>query len=446
MVLVYGHVDFTYFRRIFVKMNVKIEKPEKNTVKLEIEVDAQVFDECMNKAFNKNKNRFNIPGFRKGKAPRNMVERYYGEQVLYEDAINFACAEAYDKAIDENDLEPVDRPEVDIVQIGSGQSLIFTATVTVKPEVELGEYKGLEVKKDPVLVSEDEVEAELKRIAERNAKLITVEDRPVQNGDTVNIDFEGSVDGEPFKGGSSKGYTLVIGSGTFIPGFEDQLIGANLNDEVDVNVTFPEDYHSPDLAGKAALFKVKINEVKLKQLPEINDEFAADVSEFETLEEYKKDILSKLTDKAQENVDRKFENEIIQKATENATVDIPEVMVERRLDDMMRQFDMTLRYQGMNLKNYLEMMGIEEKQMRSDYHENAHQDVKTQLVLEKIAEVEGIDATAEEYDEELNTMASRYNQPVEEMKKHLHDDDIEYIKNSIIRKKTVAMLVANTKS
>ncbi|MCX7774252.1 MAG: trigger factor [Clostridia bacterium] len=427
-------------------MSVKIENVEKNIVKLEIEVDAKVFEECMDRAFNKNKGRFNIPGFRKGKAPRNMIERYYGEQVLYEDAINFACADAYDKAVDENDLQPVDRPEIDIVQIGSGQNLIFTATVTVKPQVELGEYKGLAADKDTVIISEDDVEAELKKIADRNAKLITIEDRPVQSGDTVNIDFEGSVDGVPFKGGTSKGYTLVVGSGTFIPGFEEQLVGAALNSELDVNVTFPEDYHSEELKGKAAVFKVKINDIKFKQLPEINDEFASDVSEFETLEEYKEDIRTKLADKAQAQADRKFEDEIIKKAVDNATCEIPEVMVNRRLDDMMRQFDMQLRYQGMNLEGYLKMMGMEESQIRADYRDNAATDVKTQLVLEKIAEVESIDVTAEEYDAELNDMAARYNQSVEEMKKHLHEDDIEYIKNSIERKKTIKLLVESAKA
>ncbi len=427
-------------------MSVKIENVEKNIVKLEIEVDAKVFDECMDKAFNKNKTRFNIPGFRKGKAPRSMVERYYGEQALYEDAINFACADAYDNAVDENDLQPVDRPEIDIVQIGSGQNLIFTATVTVKPEVELGEYKGLSAEKDAVVVSDEDVDAELKRIAERNAKLIAIEDRPVQEGDTVNLDFEGSVDGVPFAGGTATGYTLVIGSGTFIPGFEEQLVGATVNSELDVNVTFPEDYHSEDLKGKAAVFKVKINDIKFKQLPEINDEFASDVSEFETLEEYKGDIRKKLTEQAQEQADRKFEDEIIKKAVENTVCEIPEVMVNRRLDDMMRQLDMQLRYQGMNLEGYLKMMGMEESQIRADYHDNAHQDVKTQLTLEKIAEVEGIAATPEEYDLELEQMAKRYNQSPEEMKKHLHEDDIEYIKNSIERKKTVAMLVENAQA
>ena len=426
-------------------MSVKIEKTEKNQVKLEIEVEAKVFDECMNKAFNKNKSRFNIPGFRKGKAPRSMVERYYGEQVLYEDAINFACAEAYDKAIDENDLHPVDKPEIDIVQIESGKNFIFTASVTVKPEVELGEYKGLSVQKDAVVVTDEDIENELKKIQERNSKLITVEDRPIENGDTVNIDFEGSINGVPFNGGDAKGYTLVIGSGSFIPGFEDQLIGTNINDEVDVNVTFPEDYHSEELKGQAAVFKVKINEIKLKQLPEINDEFASDVSEFETLDEYKADIRVKLTEQAQANADRKFEDDIIKLAVDNATCDIPEVMVNRRLDDMMGQLDMQLRYQGMNLEGYLQMMGMDISKFRADYHDNALEDVKTQLVLEKIGEVENIIASPEEFDAELDEMAKRYNQPVEEMKKHLHDDDIEYIKSSIERKKTIKLLVENAK-
>ena len=426
-------------------MSVKIEKVEKNQVKLEIEVEAKIFDECMDKAFNKNKSRFNIPGFRKGKAPRSMVERYYGEQVLYEDAINFACADAYDKAVDENDLHPVDKPELDIVQLENGKNFIFTATVTVKPEVELGEYKGLSVQKDAVVVTEEDIEGELKKIQERNSKLINIEDRPVENGDTVNIDFEGSVDGVPFKGGEAKGHTLVIGSGSFIPGFEEQLIGANINDEIDVNVTFPEDYHSEELKGQAAVFKVKINEIKFKQLPEINDEFASDVSEFETLDEYKSDIRVKLTEQAQTAADRKYEDDIIKKVADNATIEIPEVMVNHRLDDMMRQLDMQLRYQGMNLEGYLQMMGMDISKVRADYHDNALEDVKTQLVLEKISEVENIITSPEEYDAELEEMAKRYNQPIEEMKKHLHDDDIEYIKSSIERKKTIKMLVENAK-
>ena len=275
--------------------------------------------------------------------------------------------------------------------------------------------------------------------------MVNVEDRPVAQGDTLNIDFEGSIDGTPFAGGTAKEHTLVIGSGTFIPGFEEQLVGAELNSEVDVNVTFPEDYHSEDLKGKAAVFKVKVNEIKFKELPEINDEFASDVSEFETLEEYKVDIRAKLTEKANADADRKYEDEIINKSVENATVEIPEVMVNHRLDDMMKQFDMQLRYQGMNLEGYLKMMGMEEVQVRADYRDHAYNDVKTQLVLEKIALDENIEVTAEEYDAELLQMSERYHQSVEEMKKHLREDDIEYIKNSIERKKTIELLVANTK-
>lgn len=427
-------------------MNVKIEKPEKNVVKLEITVDSQVFEECMDKAFYRNKHKFNIPGFRKGKAPRSIVERYYGEQVLYEDAINFACGDAYNKAIDDNGLEPVDRPEIDIIQIGSGQDLIFTATVTVKPEVELGEYKGLEVEKEEVKVTEEDVLAELNRVAERNAKLISVENRPVQNGDIVNLDYEGSIDGVPFEGGAAKGRNLEVGSGAFIPGFEEQMVGLNLNEEKEISVKFPEDYHSKDVAGKEAVFKVKINEIKYRQIPEINDEFASDVSEFETLEEYKQDILKNLTRKAQEAADRKFENAVVAKAAENASCDIPDVMVESRLNEMMHQFDMTLRYQGLDLPSYLQIMGMDAEKFRDEYRESALKDVKAQLVLEKIAKTEGIEATDEEYAQELEKMAEQYRQPVEEMKKHLHEDDIEYIKNSIITRKTVAMLVENAKA
>lgn len=427
-------------------MDVKIEKPEKNVVKMEITVDSQVFDECMNRSFMRNKSKFNIPGFRKGKAPRHLVERYYGEQVLYEDAINFACEDAYNNAVDDHDLEPVDRPEIDIVQIGSGKDFIFTATVTVKPEVELGQYKGLEVEKETVNVTDEDVTAELNRVAERNAKLISVEDRPVQNGDIVNIDFEGSIDGKAFEGGSGKGYNLEIGSHTFIPGFEEQLVGFALNEEKDIQVKFPEDYHMKELAGKDATFKVKINEIKVKQLPEINDEFASDVSEFETLEEYKQDILKKLTQKAQEAADRKFEDEVLKKATDNAKCDIPDVMVERRIDEILRQFDFTLRYQGLDLESYMKMLEIDEAKLRDQYRESALRDVKTQLVVEKIAQTEGIDATPEEFDQEIAKMAEQYQQPVEEMKKHLYEDDIEYIKNSIIVRKTVAMLVESAKA
>lgn len=426
-------------------MNVKIENIEKNKVKLEIELEAEVFDECLNKAFIRNKSRFNIPGFRKGKAPRSIVERYYGEQVLYEDAINYACAEAYDNAIAENDLKPVDKPEIDIVQIGSGQNFIFTATVTVMPEVELGDYKGLSVEKDEVVVNDEDVDKDLQREVEKRARLVAVEDRPVENGDTLNIDFLGSIDDVPFAGGEGKDYSLVIGSGTFIPGFEEQLIGAKIDDEVEVNVTFPENYHSEELKGKEAVFKVKINEIKVKELPEVNDEFASEVSEFETLDEYKASIKEKLTEQAKDAVERKYKDDLIKKAVDNASCDIPEVMVENRLEEMLRQFDMQLRYQGMDLQQYLQMMGMEISKFKDDYRDNALEDVKTQLVLEKISEVENIIASPEEYEAEVEEMAKRYNQTADELKKHLREDDIEYIKNSIERRKTVDLLVENAK-
>ncbi|MGI6049668.1 MAG: trigger factor [Acetivibrionales bacterium] len=426
-------------------MNVKIENIEKNKVKLEIELEAEVFDECLNKAFIRNKSRFNIPGFRKGKAPRSIVERYYGEQVLYEDAINYACADAYDNAIAENDLKPVDKPEIDIVQIGSGQNFIFTATVTVMPEVELGDYKGLSVEKDEVVVNDEDVDKDLQREVEKRARLVAVEDRPVENGDTLNIDFLGSIDDVPFAGGEGKDYSLVIGSGTFIPGFEEQLIGAKIDDEVEVNVTFPENYHSEELKGKEAVFKVKINEIKVKELPEVNDEFASEVSEFETLDEYKASIKEKLTEQAKDAVERKYKDDLIKKAVDNASCDIPEVMVENRLEEMLRQFDMQLRYQGMDLQQYLQMMGMEISKFKDDYRDNALEDVKTQLVLEKISEVENIIASPEEYEAEVEEMAKRYNQTADELKKHLREDDIEYIKNSIERRKTVDLLVENAK-
>ena len=426
-------------------MNVKIENIEKNKVKLEIELEAEVFDECLNKAFIRNKSRFNIPGFRKGKAPRSIVERYYGEQVLYEDAINYACADAYDNAIAENDLKPVDKPEIDIVQIGSGQNFIFTATVTVMPEVELGDYKGLSVEKDEVVVNDEDVDKDLQREVEKRARLVAVEDRPVENGDTLIIDFLGSIDDVPFAGGEGKDYSLVLGSGTFIHGFEEQLIGAKIDDEVEVNVTFPENYHSEELKGKEAVFKVKINEIKVKELPEVNDEFASEVSEFETLDEYKASIKEKLTEQAKDAVERKYKDDLIKKAVDNASCDIPEVMVENRLEEMLRQFDMQLRYQGMDLQQYLQMMGMEISKFKDDYRDNALEDVKTQLVLEKISEVENIIASPEEYEAEVEEMAKRYNQTADELKKHLREDDIEYIKNSIERRKTVDLLVENAK-
>jgi trigger factor len=367
-------------------MKSKVEKIETNVVKLTIEVDSSTFNECLKKAYLKNKGRFSVPGFRKGKAPMHLIERYYGEGVFYEDAFNYACPDAYEKAIEQNNIKPVDQPQLDVEQIGKDKDLIFTAKVTVMPEVKLGQYKGFDLEKETVNITDEDVQKELERIQQQNARLISIEDRPVQEKDTVNIDFEGFVDGEPFEGGKATGYTLEIGSGTFIPGFEEQLIGAGIDQEVEVNVTFPEDYHSDELKGKQALFKVKINEIRLKELPVLDDEFAQDVSEFETLDEYKAHIKKDLEKKAQDDADRKYENDIIKKAVDYAEVEIPDVMIERQLDNIIRRLEMTLQYQGMKLDDYLNIMGTDMEKLRDDYREMAIRDVKTQIVIDKISE------------------------------------------------------------
>lgn len=426
-------------------MVVKVENVEKNVVQLEIEVDAAKFDEGLQKAFAKNAGKFNIPGFRRGKAPRYMVEKFYGEQVLYEDAINTVCPDAYDKAVEENDVHPVDRPEIDIKQIGKGQNLIFTAKVTIKPDVELGQYKDVEVTKADATVTADDVDKELEKTAEKNARLITIEDRPVQSGDTVIIDFDGSIDGTPFEGGKGEDYSLVIGSGTFIPGFEDQLIGQETGADVEVSVTFPEDYGKDDLAGKPAIFKVRIKEIKLKELPVLDDEFAKDVSEFDTLEEYKEDLRKKLVEMAEHRAEHENEDNVVEKVVENSAVEIPPVMVEKRIDDLIYDFSMRLHYQGLDLRKYLEIMGMDQAAFRQQFSKRAEQEVKTQLVLEKVGKAEEIAASSEEVEEELGKMAENYKQEPEEFKKQLKLEDIEYIRGNLITRKTVDFLVENAR-
>lgn len=426
-------------------MSVKIENIEKNVVQLEIEVDAAKFEEGMKKSFAKNAGKFNVPGFRKGKAPRNIVERYYGEQVLYDDAINIVCSEAYDNAIEENNIHPVDRPEIDIKQIGSNQNLIFTAQVTVKPEVELGAYMGVEVTKAEAIVTDDDVENELQKIADKNSRLVTITERPIQTGDTAVIDFEGFIDGVAFEGGKGEDYNLVIGSGSFIPGFEDQLIGKNAGEEVDVNVSFPENYGKDDLNGKPALFKVTVKEIKLKELPEIDDEFAKDISEFDTLEEYKKDLRNKLVEAAEHKAHHQNEDNVIQKVAENATVEIPKVMVEKQIDSMARDFDMRLRYQGLDLNKYLEIMGMDYEGFRGQFAQRAENEVKVQLVIEKISEVENVQVSDEDVEKEINRMAEMYKQSAEDLKKSIKPDEMEYVKKDGAFRKTIDMLVENAK-
>jgi trigger factor len=426
-------------------MNAKVENVEKNVVQLEIEVDAAKFEEGMQKSYLKNVSKFNVPGFRKGKAPRNIVERYYGEQVLYDDAINIVCAEAYDIAIEENNIYPVDRPELDIIQIGNKQNLIFTAKVTVKPEVELGAYMGVEVEKADDTVTDEDVEKEFQKVIEKNSRLITVTDRPIQSGDTAVIDFEGFIDSVPFEGGKGTDYSLEIGSGTFIPGFEDQLIGKNIGEDVDVNVSFPENYGKEDLNGKPALFKVAVKEIKVKELPAIDDEFAKDISEFDTIDEYKKDLRNKLEETATHKAKHQNEENVIQKIAENATVDIPQVMVEKQIDAMAKDFDMRLRYQGLDLQKYIEIMGMDFEGFRGQFAERAEKEVKVQLVVEKISKVENVEVSDDELDEEINKMAEAYKQSAEDLKKALRPEDADYVKNDIAFRKTIKLLVENAK-
>jgi len=424
-------------------MNVKVENVEKNVAVLEIEVLKEQFDEGLKKAYFKNKSHFMIPGFRKGKAPMNIVIRHYGEEVLYEDAINEVCPIAYDDAVKQENLEPVDRPEIDIKTIGNNENLVFTAKVTLKPDVKLGEYKAIEIEEKKAKVLAADIKEELKTLQERNARLIPVEDRTIEKGDTVNLDYEGFKDELPFEGGKAEGHNLEIGSNSFIPGFEDQLIGKRKGEEADINLVFPENYQQEDLAGQPVVFKIIINDIKKKELPELDDDFAQDVSEFETLDEYKKDIRKKLMETRKEEANKAMEKEVADIAAENAEVEVPDCMIERRIDNLIYEFDMTLRYQGMNFESYLGMIGSTKEEIRKQYKESAEKDVKIQLVIEQISKTEGIEATDDDIKKEIEEMATSYKKTVEEVEKTLTDDYREDIKAKIISKKTVDLLLKN---
>ncbi|HBM80855.1 MAG TPA: trigger factor, partial [Clostridiaceae bacterium] len=369
-------------------MDVKIEKKDNNVVELEITVPAEEFKKGINKSYRKNIGKFNIPGFRKGKAPKELVEKMYGEGVFYEDAVNFAIDETYPKAIDENNVEPVDRPNIDIKDIGKDKDLVYTAKVTVKPEVELGEYKGIEVSKKEYPVTDDDIDKQIESMRQKNARLITKTDGTIAKGDIAVIDFEGSIDDEPFEGGKGTNYQLEIGSGSFIEGFEDQLIGKKADEKVDVHVKFPDDYQSKKLAGKEALFKVKINEVKYKELPQLDDEFAKDVSEFETLDELKADLRKKTKERNDLRANKEFEDAVVKKVVENAKVDIPSVMVDREINYIMDDIKYRLSYQGITLEQYASYLNTTVDKMKEEYKDIAHNKVKTALVLEKIGKAE----------------------------------------------------------
>lgn len=423
-------------------MSVKMEKIEKNTVELEITVEAKVFSTAVNKAAKALANKVNIPGFRKGKAPRLMVERHVGTASLYNEAVDDVIGPAYTKAVDEAGIEPVDRPEVDLVQMEDGKELIFKAKVTVKPEVELGDYKGLDVEKTAITVSDEEVEADLKRKQEQHAKVLNLEEGTVENKDTVTLDFSGSVDGALFEGGTAEGYDLVIGSGSFIPGFEEQILGAQIGQDVDVNVRFPDEYHVEDLKGKDALFKVKLHKIKRKELTLLDDEFAKDVSEFATLDELKVDLRDKLMKAAEQKAEAEYGNTIVAKAVENASVEIPDAMINSRVDTMLQDLTQNLSNQGLDLETYFHYMGSNEQEMRERFRPQAAESVKTELVLEAIAKTEGIQVTEEELNDELAKLAEQYQTKPENLKQALLvRGELNLYRQSLVSEKTVSFLV-----
>lgn len=426
-------------------MSTTVEKIASNKVKLSFDVDSAKFDEAMGKAYLKVRNQVTIPGFRKGKAPRKMIENMYGEGVFYDEAFELIFDEVYGPAVDENKIEVVDRPEIEIQEIGAGKNLKFTCEVFVKPDVTLGEYKGVSVKKETTVVSDVEVDARVEEERNKQATEIQVEDRAVIEGDTVNLDYAGTVDGVAFAGGTAQDQTLKIGSGSFIPGFEEQMIGMNIGEEKDLEVTFPEKYHAEELAGKAAVFHVKVNSITETQLPALDDDFAKDISEFDTLEEYKADIRAKLEAQAAERDNNNFTNAVIEKVLENATVEIPEAMIEHQIDSMMRDFEYRLMGNGLKLDDFLKYTGSDMKAFRENYRGQAEKSVKAHLVLEAIEKAEAIDATQEQIDKQLEAFAAQTGKTVEEFKASLSESDIEYFKADAIRDNCVKFLADNAK-
>lgn len=427
-------------------MSTTVEKISSNKVKLSFDIDAAKFDEAMGKAYIKVRGQVAIPGFRKGHAPRKMIENMYGEGVFYDEAFELIFDEVYGPAIDENKLEVVDRPQVDIQQIGTGKNLQFICEVFVKPDVTLGEYKGVEVKKEHTLVTEDDVNAEIEKERNKQAAEVSVDDRAVAEGDTVNLDYSGSVDGVKFAGGTAEGQTLKIGSHTFIPGFEEQMVGMNIGEEKDLNVTFPTEYHAPDLAGKEAVFHVKVNSITETQLPALDDDFAKDISEFDTLDAYKADVRAKLEAQAAERDNNAFTNAVIEKVMANATVEIPDAMVERQIDSMVRNFEARLAQQGLKLADFMKYTGQDEKSFRNQYRDQAEKSVRANLVLEAVENVEKFEAAEEEIDAEIEKFAKQIGQNVEDLKKNLTEGDREYFKADVIRDKAVKFLCDNAKA
>ena len=426
-------------------MNCKLEKTENaNEVKFEITVEAAKFEDAMKKVYFKSAKYFNIPGFRKGKAPMQIVEKYYGPEIFYEDAFNEIAQEALEEAVEENKLDVVSRPEVDVKQMEKGKDLIFTVVMQTKPEAEVSKYKGIEIKKVEYNVTDEDIEHELHHMQEHNSRLISVEDRAVESGDTTTIDFEGSVDGVPFEGGKAENYDLEIGSNTFIPGFEDQIIGMKIDEEKDVKVKFPEEYFSKELAGKDAVFKVKLHEIKKKELPELDDEFAKDVSEFDTLKELKADIKSKKEKQNEEKAKYETQDAVIKALCEKTKVEIPSGMVEMEVENMLKDFEQRLAYQGLNLAQYFKMMGKTEEEVKKEYEPQAIEGIKSRLALEAVIKAEKIEATDKEVEDKMKEMAKNYGKENDE--EFLKNENVKnYIKQGLESEKAIDFLVKNAK-
>lgn len=418
-------------------MSVQVENLEKNMAKLTIEVSAEEFEAAIKKAYNKNKNRINVPGFRKGKAPQAMIEKMYGAGIFYEDAANIIIPEAYAKAAEESGLDIVSQPEIDVTQIEKGKSFIFTAEVAVKPEVTLGEYKGIEVEKMDVSVSDEELSAELDRVREQNSRTIAVEDRAAENGDMTVIDFEGFVDGVAFEGGKGEDYPLTLGSHSFIDTFEDQLVGKNIGEEVEVNVTFPEDYQAKELAGKPAMFKVTIKEIKVKELPELDDDFAQDVSEFESLDEYKEDVRKTLSQRKEAQAKNAKEEAVVEKIIENAAMDIPEPMINGQVRQMADEFAQRIQSQGLTVEQYFQFTGMDRNKFIETLKPQALKRIQSRLVLEAVAKAENIVASEEDIEKEIADMASMYQMEVEKLKTLIGDAEREQIAEDMAVQKAV---------
>ena len=425
-------------------MSLQIEKLEHNMVKLTIEVDADKFVKAMKAAYNKEKGKINMPGFRKGKVPMAYLEKMYGPEMFYEDAANTVINEEYPVAAQESGLEITSQPKIDVVQIEKGKNFIFTAEVAVKPEVTLGQYKGIEVEKAVIEVTDEEVSAELVKEQEKNAREITVEDRPVADGDIVNLDYSGSCDGVKFDGGTAEDQTLVIGSHSFIEGFEEQLIGHNVGEEFDINVTFPEEYHAPDLAGKAAVFAIKLNGIKVKELPVIDDDFAQDVSEFDTLDEMKEDIKAKLTAQKEKAAQTDKENAVMDKVIENADMDIPQPMIDAEAENMVNDFAQRMQYQGLTLDQYFQFTGMTMDKLMEEMMPQAKKAIQTRLVLEAIVAAENIEVTEEELDAEFGKMADMYQMEVEKIKEIL-GSQADMMKKDIAVQKAVTLVTEEAK-